>query len=354
MKRKLFISYLIAILAIYGCGNKESSTTLFPFLENDKYGYINAAGSVIIKPKYDYAGGFHEDRALVMIDNKFAIIDMNQNNVYLFTEFDRHNNWNTSYISYCDRFGFSEGLLAIPVGGKWGFINKEGETVIEPKFCSHRVPFFSEGLVNVQIDSMYGFIDKTGNIAIKPIYKSAGWFSEGLAPVKIGEKNWGYIDKSGSIVIEPKFYRASPFSDGRAPIRMNERLVGFIDKTGKIVIEPKYTITDGFRDGLACVEIVDSYSKSAVINKMGNFIIEPTREYVIFGFYEGLAKIRVGEISGSEKWGYIDKTGEVVIEPKFDFASDFSNGLARVLFGDYSGRVMGYIDKKGNYIWGPK
>ena len=43
------------------------------------------------------------------------------------------------------------------------------------------------------------------------------------------------------------------------------------------------------------------------------------------------------------KWGYIDKTGKVVVEIKYDDAKDFSEGLAAVWKG---GRYF-YIDKTG-------
>jgi len=33
-------------------------------------------------------------------------------------------------------------------------------------------------------------------------------------------------------------------------------------------------------------------------------------------------------IEQNGKWGFIDKTGKIVIEPKFDIAWDFSEGLA--------------------------
>jgi KWG Leptospira. len=35
-------------------------------------------------------------------------------------------------------------------------------------------------------------------------------------------------------------------------------------------------------------------------------------------------------VKKSGKFGYIDKTGKVVIEPVFDYAESFSEGLARV------------------------
>ena len=38
--------------------------------------------------------------------------------------------------------------------------------------------------------------------------------------------------------------------------------------------------------------------------------------------------------TAGKKYGYIDKTGNVVIPIEFDFASDFKNGMAYVEQGD--------------------
>ena len=47
------------------------------------------------------------------------------------------------------------------------------------------------------------------------------------------------------------------------------------------------------------------------------------------------------------KYGYIDKKGNVVIKPEFDFVFPFSEGLSTVVNYEY----QGYIDTNGNYIW---
>lgn len=47
--------------------------------------------------------------------------------------------------------------------------------------------------------------------------------------------------------------------------------------------------------------------------------------------------------------GYIDKTGRLIIKPKFDWAGDFSDGLARVGFRSQ----VGYIDTTGKFVWNP-
>ena len=49
------------------------------------------------------------------------------------------------------------------------------------------------------------------------------------------------------------------------------------------------------------------------------------------------------------KWGYIDRKGFYVIEPRFDEAKEFDGGLARVKVGT----KIGYIDKAGRYVWNP-
>ncbi|MGC4054699.1 MAG: WG repeat-containing protein [Paludibaculum sp.] len=68
--------------------------------------------------------------------------------------------------------------------------------------------------------------------------------------------------------------------------------------------------------------------------------------------FEGLAAVRVEE-SRESKYGYVDRTGHIVIEPRFNQAGPFSEGLAAV---ETSARVVGnqvvdiawgFIDKAG-------
>ncbi|MBP5241278.1 MAG: WG repeat-containing protein, partial [Bacteroidales bacterium] len=48
-------------------------------------------------------------------------------------------------------------------------------------------------------------------------------------------------------------------------------------------------------------------------------------------------------------WGFMDKTGNVVIEPQFTEAGDFSEGLAKVSV-DWK---WGYIDQTGKFVIKP-
>ncbi|MBU3187647.1 WG repeat-containing protein, partial [Clostridium estertheticum] len=54
------------------------------------------------------------------------------------------------------------------------------------------------------------------------------------------------------------------------------------------------------------------------------------------------------EIGG--KWGFINKTGEIVIKPQFDFACNFSEGLAAIKVEGKSG----FINKNGKIVIKPQ
>jgi hypothetical protein len=75
----------------------------------------------------------------------------------------------------------------------------------------------------------------------------------------------------------------------------------------------------------------------------GFFAIGPT-------FSEGLAAVKI-----DGKWGFINKSGQMVIQPQFAKPSVFAKpfcfvgGLALV----WAGEKWGYIDKTGKYVWGP-
>lgn len=81
--------------------------------------------------------------------------------------------------------------------GKWGAVNKEGETILPFKYEQLRV--FNEGLAAFSKNEKFGFIDIHGNEVIKPQFDDASAFVDGLAVVRQG--NTAYIiDKQGNKV----------------------------------------------------------------------------------------------------------------------------------------------------------
>jgi hypothetical protein len=233
------------------------------------WGYINTKGNFVIPPKFDYAQGFSEDRAVVLMNDKHGIID--KTGFVLTDPFD-NSGW-----------AFKDGLLEVESDGKWGFIDIHGEVVIPIQF--HRANGFAETLAAVEFSdekNQWGFIDRGGNMVIPPQFQDAQYFGEGLAPVEV-EFKYGYIDKNGRIIIKPSFEMAYSFSDGIGVVILKDKY-GFIDSKGQFVVPPKYDLAFPFRDGLAAV--------SNGTWQQDGFDFDPAT-------YRG-------------RWGYMDKAGNEV------------------------------------------
>jgi hypothetical protein len=87
-------------------------------------------------------------------------------------------------------------------------------------------------------------------------------------------------------------------------------------------------------------------------SKTGQIVINPQFD-AADAFSEGLAAVRIGD-DKTGKWGFIDETGKYVVNPQFDFAYSFAEGLARVRTGDSVSGKWGYIDKTGKYVVNPQ
>jgi WG repeat protein/DnaJ-like protein len=156
------------------------------------------------------------------------------------------------------------GLKPIHFGGVWGYVNKDGKLVIEPRF-DDAYPF-QEGLALVSDHGRYGYIDATGNYAVYPEFSCGRGYSEGMAAV-ILSVHWGFVDREGRFAVTPLYLECGDFSEGLAPVNWRGRW-GFIDREGRFVIRPRF---DGARS-----------------------------------FREGRAEVRYGE-----KWGEVDRSGQV-------------------------------------------
>lgn len=290
---------------------------------------------------------------------------------------------------------FSDGLAAITFkSGLIGYIDRSGKIVIPPKFKDSQeldgAENFSEGLaaftspsIDKQGRDLFGYIDRSGKIVISAKFAKVGKFYNGRALVEIftnDSSRYTFINKQGKILFEnPKLFEAidhSEFSEGLAAVLKNDKW-GFVDINGKFAIPPKFTNVfkdTKFNNGLVPIQTETTYSykcgsnpvitqigytqKYGFINRDGKFEIEPKFDGAQ-PFSEGLAAVKVYDGSVG-KWGYIDRNGSFVIPPKFVETTFgvgvFSEGLASVNIPDpqSTNGKTGYIDRTGNFIIQPQ
>jgi hypothetical protein len=129
-----------------------------------------------------------------------------------------------------------------------------------------------------------------------------------LFPVRVGGK-FGFINSAGEVVIAPQFERVGRFQEGLCAATQSGG-DGYIDGAGTWAIAPRFVMAGAFREGRAAVR--DSYDG---------------------------------------KYGYVDPKGTLVIPHKYDTASDFVNGVARVGFATKLGMIKGAVADVGVECW---
>jgi hypothetical protein len=160
---------------------------------NIRYGFVDIAGELVISPDIDDLWDFKEDVAVIKVRSDFG---------YLVLENDKVKRISPRFEGAAS---FSEGLAPVIQNRKTGYINRNGDMVIQVEF--DEAYGFSEGLARVKINDRFGFIDKNGRFAVPAVFAVASDFSEGFSAVGFylveprREFVFGYIDKSGVVVI---------------------------------------------------------------------------------------------------------------------------------------------------------
>lgn len=186
--------------------------------------------------------------------------------------------------------------------------------------------------------------ETTGKVAVKFKYDEVRKFSEKMAAVKVNG-SWGFINKSGKEVIKPEYDAASDFENGFARVKLNGRW-GCINKKGKVVVPIEYNTVLPIREGLAGVRRGYIYEEeTGYVDMSGNEVV-PLKSYGWFSIFSG----GLASVSLSERFGFINKLGEVVIPLKYDEGSYFSDNIAPVKMNG----KWGAIDRSGKEIILPK
>jgi hypothetical protein len=170
---------------------EEGKHLLIPFEENNKWGYKNKTGRIIIEAKFQVANPF----------NRYGIA----------TVVDDHG---------------------------WVYINRNGEYLLRPYVIDNGPDYISEGLIRFVVNRKIGFMNEYGVQVIPATFDFVSPFSEGLAAfctgcseIAQGEYHrfdggkWGYINKTGEIVVAPEYDSAGSFKDGKAEVVKGEEVI---------------------------------------------------------------------------------------------------------------------------------
>lgn len=301
-----------------------------PFKRNDKWGFLDKNGEVKIQFKYEDVNLLNDSVFMAMIGEKWGVLKYNETPIFEI-KYDAII-YKLSQKETCPSFLYLNDKLAIA--------NSNNDIVTDFVFNAYAIhgiryfefPQSEKYLKLMKAGKKYGLINyETGETVIPFEYDRLGDISEDVLYAELNGK-YGYIDLNNHVVIPFNFEDAENFSEGLARVGVHKgyynsiigslpyNLYGFINKKGEFVIEPKFP------------------------DPMLNSLYENGKEE----FHEGLVVMgkRVGNNMLAQKFGYINKKGEWVIDPIYDGAGAFKYNIAIVKKGE----KFGCVNNKGNII----
>ncbi len=194
----------------------------------------------------------------------------------------------------------------------------------------------------IVVDEQWGLIDDTGEVQLDPQFdtvvlqlSSMHDFARGPA---LGERDgeWVLFDESGTTLHElptPDFdpylivWQGEPQAQVCAQQDPAGGAPGWAETTQVVMTVQEETTLFFVCNGAMESVVVEQYAES------------------LFLFTEGLSP---ASLKDESLWGYIDDTGEFVIEPQFLAAEAFESGRALVVQEDVARR---FIDRNGEYAF---
>jgi len=229
---------------------------------------------------------------------------------------------------------FPSAMCMFP-GGLCGAVNRDGSVAVLPQY--DWVGTFSDNRAAVRLDGLYGFVDETGREIVTPRYRIVDDYKFGFAQVDVDGKS-GLIDRDGKMVIEPKYGFIEAISADRFRVSEVRQLGGSIGGEDFSGNRSGTTASGGF---YVSVPLPSEYAPRGIIDISGRWI-EPFGTWPPRPFDKGDPSIRW--VQKDKLWGLARIDGSWLIEPKFADADPLSDGLARVKLDD----KFGFIDRNGN------
>ena len=358
--------------------------------DEEKWGFINKNGKVVIKAEYDNAFAFAEGLALVEKYNKEkdkhlkGFIDKEGNEVIILSDkFVKMRSFNEDIAAYCDTVG-------------WGFIDKKGNKVIEANENWKKITNFINGYASFYDGEEWGVIDKKGGKVISSKYDIPVLIFNGLALINEHD-NYGFINLKGRKVIKCEFDDiAFPFLSKSAAVKDGKYYI-FIGKNGKTLnfheainlnqslISNLYSDEYSFRNINKTIGEADYFrkikldGKNSIIGKYPIYSEESVKNTSCYHFtrnsegkligieylkkakhskgdpFYGCSKILIEYSKDSEKWKFLDKNNKLIKNNQNVYSVIFKldEKGRRISKANYNKTENLTNDKNGiaNYLW---
>lgn len=292
----MFIFIIKGLLIKDEASGKITSESYFSVYKDNKWGVINSAGNYVIEPSYaemivvpnkktgifivtydtDYENGTYKTKIL------------NEKNEEIFKGYDK-----IEAITNKDKNGnllYEENVLKVQKDGKFGLINLKGKEILKTEYEEITAISGIENSFKIKKDGKCGIVDNEGKIVVDAKYADID---------VLGKDN-----KSGFIVKE---------DSGKS---------GIIDYSKNQILEAKYDSIEKIYKNDLYVVVLDG--KQKLVNKNG--------EDVLTTGFDTIKEILSSQENAvifekSNKYGIMDLTGKVIVEPNNDLLKETKTGI---------------------------
>ncbi|MCB9261416.1 MAG: WG repeat-containing protein [Flavobacteriales bacterium] len=299
----------------------------------DAYHYYNNKGQRI-NNSYSEGSKMHDGLALVKSDNASYVLKANGEMI------------KTEVPVYAFRKEFDNGLVPVRLNRGWGILDSNGSQINDKPYkniawCSgnYAAIKISEKKKSGKRKNGFIIIDTDGNPLNDEFYSKTFAFKGDVAIVANGNKKYGLINTAGETICKPK-YRKMAYQKNESMILAKKHLWGVVGSNGEMIVKPRYKTVK-----------IDQHAILAYRNKIltvydpaGNKLKKIYNVSKYGAFADGRAMVQLKNKNGHT--GYINQKGDWVIEPKFNYGTDFGNGLALVCLK----REYHCIDTFGNIL----
>ena len=324
-----------------------------------KFGYINSNGKELLECNYNDISRITEINdqnnvyLLTTLNGKVGLVKNKENifnNDYVAIQYDKTSNLVILNTETSKGVANLEGKIIIPIdydyisiGGDYITTQKsETQTVydlsgnkIDTSWESHERVSDNYSIV-IDNDGYYNILDNSNQRMLKNKYIYIEYYMNDLF-IATEESTTGVINANEQIVV-PIQYGTLQKIDG------TNLLAGTLTKSGRVdIINQNGDITEGIANG--------------TLEKNDNYILvysENNRKYYNF---EG-KEISYKDINSNnelyaskqgDKWGFVDKNGNLKINYQFDFVTEFNKDVAGIKVDG----LWGVINKNGEVILQP-
>lgn len=188
--------------------------------------------------------------------------------------------------------------------GLWGIVNKKGEEVLPIEYT--RVHWFDGGHAGIQKDTLWGLVNNNGEMTIEPQYKILHYLSQYDACEVEDEDHCFVVDSHNNIIMKKEDCVVT-FDSGKLVVR---------SKAGWQLFNLDGTpFSNVHRHICGYYDIFMGYDGDA-----GETLIKSNGEEVKLPKYEiGLFVDNITQFRYQDKYGIIDRDGNIVVPNKYDY-----------------------------------